>query len=73
MTIIAKTAPLSVLLFAAVAAFQLPGCSSTSAADVRLPDGTHCRSESTGFFIWRDTSVACVDAKGQIIGSYTNK
>jgi hypothetical protein len=47
------------------------GCASTSRADVRLPDGTHCRSESTGFFLWPATGIACVDKNGTIVGSYS--
>jgi hypothetical protein len=62
----------SAVFTTALAVLALSGCSSTSTADVRLPDGTHCRSESQGFFLWRTTSVACVDAKGNIIGSYSN-
>ena len=60
-------------LVLAIVFLAFSGCSSTSVTDVRLPDGTHCRSESTGFSIFRSTNIACVDAKGQIIGSYSNQ
>jgi hypothetical protein len=49
------------------------GCSSSSNADVTLPNGTHCRSESSGWFVFRSTSVACVDSTGKVIGSYSDR
>ncbi len=47
-------------------------CSSNSHTDVTLPNGIHCQSESSGFFLWRNTSTSCVDDKGKVIGSYSN-
>jgi hypothetical protein len=47
-------------------------CSSNSHTDVTLPNGIHCQSESSGFFLWRSTSTSCVDDKGKVIGSYSN-
>ena len=50
----------------------LGGCSSTSHTDVVLPNGIHCQSESSGFFLWRSSSTSCVDANGKVIGSYSH-
>jgi hypothetical protein len=56
-----------------IAATIAAGCSSSSNADVTLPNGTHCRSESSGWFVFRSTSVACVDSTGKVIGSYSDR
>ena len=61
----------SILLFSALFV-SVCGCSTNSTSEVRLPDGTHCRYESTGFFLWPATSIACVDKSGAIIGSYSS-
>jgi hypothetical protein len=54
-------------------AVTLVACSSNSNADVTLPNGIHCRSESSGWFLFRTTSTACVDQNGKVIGSYSNQ
>jgi hypothetical protein len=60
------------VLLAMLAVVMITGCSSTSHTDVVLPNGIHCQSESSGFFLWRSTSTSCVDAQGKTIGSYSN-
>ncbi len=59
------------LLLSAICSL-LVGCGSASHTDVVLPNGIHCQSESSGFFLWRSTSTSCVDANGKVIGSYSN-
>jgi hypothetical protein len=62
----------TIVLTFAIAA-TLSGCSSNSNAEVNLPNGVHCRSESSGWFVFRTSSVACVDQNGKVIGSYSNQ
>ena len=57
----------------AFALLAISACSSSSTTEVGLPDGTHCRSESSGMLWWETASVACVDQNGKIIGSYSNQ
>ena len=47
-------------------------CSSNTHTEVQLPTGVHCRSETHGSFLWKTSSTACVDANGQVIGSYSD-
>lgn len=56
----------------AIASSLTSGCSSTSHTDVVLPNGVHCQSETSGFFLWTKNSTSCVDDKGKVIGSYSN-
>ena len=60
------------VLFLSALSILLGGCSSTSHTDVVLPNGIHCQSDSSGFFLWRSSSTSCVDANGKVIGSYSH-
>jgi hypothetical protein len=50
----------------------LLSCSSEHHAEVQLPDGVICKSDTSGSFFWRRQNVSCTDPNGKVIGSYQN-